>query len=179
MSRTATTPRNPRAAGAPRALLGARHRALVVLIGALLIASCGSESEPDVAMSATVPVSTTAEASPAQPSPGPTATAASATPCEQLAADAAQGQGDSSFVEAGGAQYVVQSSRELPEGRVIVDTAVDQPALVGYSQVLFLSHCGDGEVILLGAYVPTDGSLQLLFTTLEAPEYGDVPVLAP
>lgn len=99
--------------------------------------------------------------------------------CIDLATNAAQAQGDRVFVEAGGAQYAVTAARAVAGDRVIVETSVDQPDLVGYDQVFFLSKCEAGEVILLGGYVPTEGSMQLLFTTNEGSVADDVPLIAP
>lgn len=124
----------------------------------------------------------------ADPSSEPSATAGGPTDggggladaaCQELASASAQAQGDRVFVEAGGAQYVVDGVRPLPGNRVIVATTVDQPELVGYPQVQFLSQCGDGEVVLLGGYVPIDGGFELLFTTNEGSAAGDVPMVAP
>ncbi len=83
------------------------------------------------------------------------------------------------FVEAGGTLYAVNSVRGLPNNRVIVATSVDQPDLVGYPQVQFLSECAGDELTLLGGYVPIDGNFELLFTTEEGSAAGDVPMIAP
>lgn len=106
---------------------------------------------------------------------GGTATAS----CEQLASESAQAHGDRIFVEAGGAQYTVDAVRSLPDDRVIVETTVDQPDLVGYGQVWFLSECTADELILLGGYIPANGTFELLFTTNESEGRGDIPYVAP
>ena len=82
------------------------------------------------------------------------------------------------FVEAGGTTYTVVATRALPGDRVIVETTVDQPDLVGYGEVWFLSQCAEGDVVLLGGYVPIDGAFQLLFTTDEG-SAADVSMTAP
>ncbi len=99
--------------------------------------------------------------------------------CQDLASASAQAQGDRVFVEAGGASYIVDGVRPLPGNRVIVATTVDQPELVGYGQVQFLSQCDGDDVVLLGGYVPIDGTFELLFTTNEGSAAGDVTMEAP
>jgi hypothetical protein len=99
--------------------------------------------------------------------------------CQDLAAGSAQAQGDRVFVEAGGASYIVDGVRPLPDSRVIVATTVDRPELVGYAQVHFLSQCTGGELVLLGGYVPIDGDVQLLFTTDDGDAAGGLTMELP
>src|SRR5690606_23044705 len=102
-----------------------------------------------------------------------------ANECLDLAARSAQAQGDRVFVEAGGATYTAVEAHWVAGDRVLVTAVVDQPDLVGYDTVAFLSQCGDGEVTLLGGYVPEDGAMLLLFTTNEGSAAGNVPTQAP
>ncbi|PKQ26398.1 MAG: hypothetical protein CVT64_04765 [Actinobacteria bacterium HGW-Actinobacteria-4] len=139
---------------------------------------------PTIAITAALVLSacsTGTSSAPTTTDPGPTSesTSTASQACQDLASDTAQAHGDRVFVEAGGTLYAVNSVRGLPNNRVIVATSVDQPDLVGYPQVQFLSECAGDELTLLGGYVPIDGNFELLFTTEEGSAAGDVPMIAP
>src|SRR5690606_24834427 len=101
-----------------------------VLAGAFALAACSADPPSETA--------TTTAPSDAAP--------ATDEACQELASSTAQAHGDRVFVESGGTTYMVDGVRSLPDNRVIVETTVDQPELVGYPQVQFLSQCVDGEV---------------------------------
>lgn len=138
-------------------------RFTVVLAAAAVLTACSDDPVPSI-----------------PPSGGAAdATAGVASDCAAVAEASAQAQGDRVFVEAGGAQYRVDEVRLLADDRVLVETTVDQPELVGYPQVQFLSQCADGAVVLLGGYVPINGTFELLFTTTEGEAAGDISMVAP
>jgi hypothetical protein len=140
-------------------------RLLVALPAVIVLAGCGGDPTPSTTPTATGSVTA--------------AVGTGGADCVDVASSTAQAHGDRVFVEAGGTTYTVVEARALPGDRVIVATTVDQPELVGYDQVQFLSQCADGDVVLLGGYVPIDGSFELLFTTDEGQAAGDVPMTAP
>src|SRR5690606_36374307 len=118
-------------------------RLAAVLAATAVLTACSGDTDGDASST----TGATAEA-----------TVGVAEDCATMAEASAQAQGDRVFVEAGGAQYTVDEVTVLPDNRVLVATTVDQPDLVGYPQVQFLSECVGGEVVLLGGYVPIDGA---------------------
>lgn len=103
----------------------------------------------------------------------------SAEGCEELAAADVLATGAGHFTDTGPFTLTVDKTAAVGDDRATVLTSVDPSDAVGYDVLLFLSECRDGEAVLLGVYVPTDGSFELLFTTQEGSDAGDVPMEAP
>lgn len=99
--------------------------------------------------------------------------------CEELASAEVVATGATHFTDTGPFTLTVEETAAVGDDRATVLTSVDPADAVGYDPLLFFSECRGGEAVLLGVYVPVDGSFELLFTTDEGSNAGDVPMEAP
>lgn len=99
--------------------------------------------------------------------------------CQELAAADVVATGATHFTDTGPFTLTVEETAAVGADRATVLVSVDPPDAVGYDPLLYFSECRSGEAVLLGVYVPIDGSFELLFTTDEGSEAGDVPMEAP
>lgn len=103
----------------------------------------------------------------------------SAEGCEELASADVIATGASHFTDTGPFTLTVEETAAVGDDRATVLTSVDPSDAVGYDPLLFFSECRGGEAVLLGVYVPIDGSFELLFTTQVGSDADDVPFEAP